>query len=450
RSRSRSRSASPSKPAHAPAPLSFTPADLATTRSPMQSPIKPSSTSATPNTHKRRRPPSPHATSSRSPTSSPTKPKRQRTSQSATSDKDADADADADEIYDRQIRLWGAAAQLRVSSARVAILGTARGLSRGLAVEAVKNLALAGIGHLSLVQLAIPNQVEEHDEDGKPTNFFAAAQRAHEHGTSAANVLEAGARALNPRVALESVRVNGGSDMRAVKDVLRGHDLVLLVDAPPSTAVAVNVVTRELGVKLLVGNVVGMNAWVFADLLAHGYIKETEMAPESKDAEPVVVRTHRKSTYVPLTEALGVELKHAVPKPRDRQRMATVTAVGMLALLRYWLDHGALPENACEEDRQRTWNAWQAECKRHGVEFDGVGQDELMHMYRGCKGEINPIAAMTGGILAQEAVKTIQQKRAPVNNLFVFVGDIASGEVVALGSKDELVGTVKDGEEEKQ
>lgn len=46
-------------------------------------------------------------------------------------------------IYDRQIRLWGADAQKRMSSARVMVVGD---VLSNLGNEVVKNVCLAGVG----------------------------------------------------------------------------------------------------------------------------------------------------------------------------------------------------------------------------------------------------------------------------------------------------------------
>ena len=48
--------------------------------------------------------------------------------------------------YDRQLRLWGALGQKALSEARICVLG-----SGALAAEALKNLVLPGVGHVTLV-----------------------------------------------------------------------------------------------------------------------------------------------------------------------------------------------------------------------------------------------------------------------------------------------------------
>ena len=51
--------------------------------------------------------------------------------------------------YDRQLRLWGAETQLRLRAARALVVG-----ARALGAEVAKNLVLAGVGSVSLLDNA--------------------------------------------------------------------------------------------------------------------------------------------------------------------------------------------------------------------------------------------------------------------------------------------------------
>ena len=68
------------------------------------------------------------------------------------------------EIYDRQIRLWGVAAQSRMRSSRVLVVGVS-----GLGAEVVKNIVLAGMN----VVLADAEAVRE---DHLAAQFFITAE----------------------------------------------------------------------------------------------------------------------------------------------------------------------------------------------------------------------------------------------------------------------------------
>ncbi|PHH85417.1 hypothetical protein CDD83_439 [Cordyceps sp. RAO-2017] len=63
--------------------------------------------------------------------------------------------ADDVALYDRQIRLWGMAAQARIQNASALII-----TMRALANEVAKNLALAGIGSLTLLDGAAVTEAD--------------------------------------------------------------------------------------------------------------------------------------------------------------------------------------------------------------------------------------------------------------------------------------------------
>lgn len=70
---------------------------------------------------------------------------------------------DEAKLYDRQLRLWGAAAQARMLASNVLVAGR----FRGIAVDAVKNVVLAGIGSLTLLD------GEDLQEEDLGANYFA-------------------------------------------------------------------------------------------------------------------------------------------------------------------------------------------------------------------------------------------------------------------------------------
>ena len=55
--------------------------------------------------------------------------------------------------YDRQIRLWGLDSQIKMSEARILILGV-----NGLANEIAKNLVLAGVGHVCIQDAGVVDE----------------------------------------------------------------------------------------------------------------------------------------------------------------------------------------------------------------------------------------------------------------------------------------------------
>lgn len=81
----------------------------------------------------------------------------------------AEAEVSEKEIiqYDRQIRLWGLDAQKRLRASKVCSIGLG-----SLGAEIVKNLVLAGIGEMTLV--------DNHKPDEKVLFFFLFFSRENE------------------------------------------------------------------------------------------------------------------------------------------------------------------------------------------------------------------------------------------------------------------------------
>lgn len=73
---------------------------------------------------------------------------------------------DEAKLYDRQLRLWGAAAQARMLASNVLFAGS----FRGIAVDAVKNVVLAGVGALTLLD------GENLEPEDLGANYFATEQ----------------------------------------------------------------------------------------------------------------------------------------------------------------------------------------------------------------------------------------------------------------------------------
>jgi len=75
------------------------------------------------------------------------------------------------DIYDRQIRLWGADAQSKMSSAKVLYVNIS-----GVSSEVMKNLILAGIRGAIADGRPYPDALAE-----TPTSFLPPHEREHEH-----------------------------------------------------------------------------------------------------------------------------------------------------------------------------------------------------------------------------------------------------------------------------
>ena len=97
------------------------------------------------------------------------------------------------ELYDRQIRLWGLDAQKRLRAARLCILGMG-----GLGAEIAKNLVLAGVNTLTMLDCEVVS-----DQDA--TSQFLAPRDSVGQNRAQASLQRL--QQLNPMVSRSSLSV---------------------------------------------------------------------------------------------------------------------------------------------------------------------------------------------------------------------------------------------------
>ncbi|KAJ2823235.1 E1 ubiquitin-activating protein aos1, partial [Coemansia erecta] len=169
-------------------------------------------------------------------------------------------------LYDRQIRLWGMEAQTRLRSSSICFVGV-----KALTLEACKNLVLAGIGTLTLVD---PHPVTSADLE---VQYYFTSD---DLGEPRANVLARSLRVLNPLV-----------DIRVSEDVEGKYDVVVRVGTGGQN--------DERRVSVLADSV-GLFGYIFVDCLGtHEYVEEVR--PEG---EGEVKRVKCVAEYHALAQSL--------------------------------------------------------------------------------------------------------------------------------------------------
>ena len=132
-------------------------------------------------------------------------------------------DAEAN-LYDRQIRLWGLRAQNKIRSSHIVVINA----SSGSASETIKNLALAGVGELTLYFNG--NEINERDHlSGSNAIFIHSSNQPN----SLIETYNANLQSLNPNVKLNSKIIN---DNELIND-FRTASLVLICDDLPSNSI---------------------------------------------------------------------------------------------------------------------------------------------------------------------------------------------------------------------
>ena len=203
-------------------------------------------------------------------------------------------------VYDRQLRVWGVEAQRRLGASRILVAGLT-----GLAAEACKNVALAGVGALVLYDDGAPAV------DAAPETSLAASGLADAAGTTdadaltVANATAATLREMNPFGEISILR--GPSDLSRIDAAaVKGFDAVLVTGCSLAIAERINDACRDAGASFFYGECRATVANFFADL------GQTSGTPSNNDGRTRRRKTETRpdnaadvSSFVPLREAVS-------------------------------------------------------------------------------------------------------------------------------------------------
>jgi ubiquitin-like 1-activating enzyme E1 A len=291
-------------------------------------------------------------------------------------------------IYDRQIRLWGVESQKRMIKSRVLVAGMT-----GLGCEISKNLILAGVGNLDILDDSV---VSIRDLDAQ---FFLSSTDLHV--ATRAQASEAKLQALNPLSKVTALPISLSS-FGLVQ--IRDYQVVCLVDAPFRERLRISALCREHGICFMAAASTGLIGTFFQDV-GDNFEYSTE-----KDPSPKTIST--------------VAFAHAANLPAARmQRPSKVLLVQKLFDEYERLEHH---EYAPEHE----FLAWKHTfCKDHRISEELLDDDFVRHVlkWRASHVEFAPVCAVVGGFAAQEIVKMISRRDAPIHNMFTYDGMDTSG-----------------------
>ena len=347
--------------------------------------------------------------------------------------------ADEAAVYDRQIRVWGAEAQGRLGGARVALWG-----GGPLAAEVAKNLALAGVGRLSV----LPPPAGAPGDAGGPRNFLAAAA-APGPGTAAA--MAATLREMNPLVDTRAVP-GEAADVRAafggvgaggavgaaaeapspppplLREALEEASLVIAVTASLAELREAAAWSRGRGKPFFGALASGFSGMFFADLLEHAFTEKRPAPPPAPapapagaapSAAPVPAQDPaRVLSFVPLEEALAVPWD-ALP----RRCSPLFPALQVRDVLERELGRAPAASDAEAALAVRDALAGAAGLPRERAPPDAAAVGLLE-----ADGGQPAACSVLGGVLANEVLKAATHKGEPLRNFFFFSAADGAGK----------------------
>nr|XP_039255429.1 SUMO-activating enzyme subunit 1-like [Styela clava] len=336
-------------------------------------------------------------------------------------EKEADITAEEFAQYDRQIRLWGLDAQKRLRQAKVLVVGIG-----GLASEVVKNVVLAGVKALTMLDDKV---VSESD---------MGSQLLVTHldmGKNRAEASMARTQPLNPNVIVscDKMPISEKPD-----DFFREFDIVCLTEVPFEERIRINLICRSSGIKFFCGDVFGFYGYCFADLGMHDFVREEvkkekkydlDGEPEAKkskldekgkkEEEKILVRV--TDEFCSLEESLTEDWS---TRSRRIMRQSSYIFFIIKVIDKFKEKTGRSPTFGKEDQNLLL------ELRNEVLKDSNVSETYIPEEFpQFCISELNPICAITGGVLGQEIIKAASQRDAPHNNYFFYNGRSHAGIV---------------------
>lgn len=320
--------------------------------------------------------------------------------------------------YDRQIRIWGLDAQKAMGESKVLMVGMG-----GLACEVAKNIVLAGIGEVRILDSSMTT-----DED-LGANYFLGEDDVG--SKTRAEGSQGRLQELNP---LCKVNVMDGDIKALGEDVVKQFHVVCVTGQDVSFCRKINAICRKFSIGFLSGHSHGLFASFFLDLGLHKYSVETKSSVN--DATQKKTTAQHEITYASMEECATCDWTRVeLPIKRISPLFFALEAVHEA--------HDKLGRMPGGEDGGAVQDAMKLLCSSHKVEA-GVFDRELISMIaEQGDADLNPVCSMVGGLAADNVLKAISRKEEPIANHFVFDGRNGSGMVFRFPAQGKCVGDNK-------
>ncbi|XP_019457647.1 PREDICTED: SUMO-activating enzyme subunit 1A-like [Lupinus angustifolius] len=292
-------------------------------------------------------------------------------------------------LYDRQIRVWGADAQRRLSKAHVLVYGM-----KGTVAEFCKNIVLAGVGSLTLIDDRVAT------EEAFSSNFLIPSDENVYGGKTLAQLCCDSLKDFNPMV---RVSVEKGDISSFDVEFFNKFDVVVVSCCSLSAKKLVNEKCRKLSKRVAFYTVDCRDSCgeIFADLQDYKY---------SKKKLDETIECHLQ--YPTFVEAISIPWKAL------HRRMSKLY-FAMRVIEKYEESEGRSAGEVSIADLPGVLKLKKELCTAQSLNESHV-PDTLLERLVTNTTEFPPVCAIIGGILGQEVIKAISGKGDPLKNFFFF------------------------------
>ncbi|MCJ1247212.1 hypothetical protein MMC30_004426 [Trapelia coarctata] len=338
-------------------------------------------------------------------------------------------------LYDRQIRLWGVQAQEKLRRASILLIGL-----KALGNEIAKNLVLAGIGSLTIVDDGIVT------EDDLGAQFFLTDQHL---GLNRVQAALPQIQKLNPRVLLSAIPV---PILTQPPEFFAPYTLTIATNLPFSTLSTINASCRLSSRPFYAAETHGFYGYIFADLIIHSFVISREkpnvataIGPETPTRTIVAVSTKPEKENGKTIELVTkcesyspIVLANSSPLPPFhlsslRRKRAVTPLLSCLRALWEYQGLTTLPHpSRSHADLELFTTLATEKHKELQLPTETLRAEFLRSFMQNVGSEISPVCAFLGGQLAQDVINVVGGKEQPIQNMLLFDGEGSAGPVYAL------------------
>ena len=317
------------------------------------------------------------------------------------------------------------AAQAKIQSANILLITI-----KALANEIAKNLVLAGVGSLTIIDDAI---VTEADLGAQ----FFLGEDDNVIGQNRAQAASAAMQKLNPRVRIhvdaEGIKTKGPS-------YFAGFDIVIATDLDPDSFNLINTATRLHGKAFYAAGSHGFYGFIFSDLIEHDYVIQREMGnvptePKQETRTRSIVNVTTKKEGPKTIESVTKRELYStwflasdvanLPDEYKSRRLKLKSVTPALSCLRaLWeflqLQGGRMPST--RDDLKMFTQIATQKHKALNLPSETLRPEFLRSFLQNLDSEMAPVTAILGGQLAQDVINVLGQTQQPIQNMVVFDG----------------------------
>lgn len=332
-------------------------------------------------------------------------------------------------------------AQQKIRNAHVLLI-----TMKGLGNEIAKNLVLAGIGSLTIVD---HENVTEADLGAQ----FLVSQEEGHVGTNRAQAALPAIQKLNPRV---SVFVDTGDVRLKTASYFAMFDMIIATDLDPDALNIINTATRLNMRPFYAAGTHGLYGFIFADLIEHQFtierqksnvttqtkaetrtriIFDVQTKKENGKEMEVVSKKELYSTWLLASD--GAVLPEEFTKVKRRLKAVTPALSCLRALWEFQTQHGGRTPADKNDLKVFTPIAMQKH-KDLGLPTETLNSEFLRSFLQNIGCEIPPVTAILGGQLAQDVINVLGQTQQPIQNTVIFDGNTMEASLYPLHPQGAL------------